>query len=58
MRRQSSNPDPNPQPRKRSGRPRSWPKVQIPTTEGNISFEQAVAAVRAVKARHTLPHQP
>lgn len=58
MRSQPRTPDPNPQPRRRSGRPRSWPEVQIPVTRGNITYEQALAAVREVKARRALPPQP
>jgi hypothetical protein len=35
-------------------RPRSWPQVQLPHVSGTVSYEQAVAAVRAVRERRTL----
>lgn len=39
---------------KAARRPRSWPEVQLPHVAGTVSYEQAVAAVRAVKERRTL----
>jgi hypothetical protein len=35
-------------------RSRSWPEVQLPHVAGTVSYEQAVAAVRAVRERRTL----
>lgn len=39
---------------KAARRPRSWPEVQLPHVPGTVSYEQAIAAVRAVRERRTL----
>ncbi len=46
--------DPSPSRYKGVRRPRSWPEVQLPHVSGTVSYEQAVAAVRAVRDRRTL----
>ncbi|HEV3051920.1 MAG TPA: hypothetical protein VGX50_16550 [Longimicrobium sp.] len=50
----SSQSNPSTQRGKAVRHPRSWPEVQLPHVAGTVSYEQAVAAVRAVKERRTL----
>jgi hypothetical protein len=52
----SSRSNPDAPPRTVDRRPRSWPKVQLPATRGSVPYEQAAAAVRAVRDRRLQDH--